>query len=135
MSKKRKNDDIDFLDTLEETMKEDFDASIFEDDAFLQHQLAMVPTPVLETLVNFIGDNFGECAYNTFMDYFPINANAMMDENPMFGVGGIELVYTKPFKDLIHLMTHLHPDFKNTIDTVINSVSTSVKPPEGAMLQ
>jgi hypothetical protein len=135
MTKKHTPEDNEFSEALEDAMEDEDGAEGFMDDSFLQEQLAMVPTPVIETLVNFIIENFGECAYTTFMEYFPINANAMMDETPLFSVGGVELVYTKPFKDLFHLMSHLHPDFKETMDSTINTTSTMATRPEGSMLQ
>jgi phosphoribosyl 1,2-cyclic phosphodiesterase len=135
MAKKHTTHVNEFLESLEEAMEDESGADDFMDNLSLQEHLAMVPTPVIETLVNFIIENFGECAYTTFMEYFPINANAMMDETPLFSVGGVELVYTKPFKDLFHLMSHLHPDFKETMDSAINLTSTMATRPEGSMLQ
>lgn len=104
------NDDI-LVEQIEKHL-DDLD----DDIGIAEGTIAMVPSSVIAAITNFVVDNFGECALNTFMDYFPINASALLADEPMFKMGGIELVFDKPFNDFVHLLSHLHPDFVKVMD-------------------
>lgn len=94
-----------------ETMDDDF--------GIAEGTIAMVPTSVIATVTQFITEHFGECAFETLMEYFPVNASALLDDEAMFKNHAVELVFSKPFDDLIHLLTHLHPDFSKVMDSAI----------------